>query len=111
MNEHEPVTRKVVANETELNRDPITGTPGAHPLGTGAGESAGGRASAGAQRVGTRRSSDRVAIELGLVSNHFPGHGFIQLFIHFNSPSPIAGISSVIVSRARLLKPQQACMT
>jgi hypothetical protein len=31
----EVITRKVVANEEDLNRDPITGTPGTHPLGTG----------------------------------------------------------------------------
>ena len=36
------VTRKVVVNEDDLNRDPITGTPGAHPLGTGAGAATGG---------------------------------------------------------------------
>ena len=24
------ITKKVIANEEELNRDPITGTPGAH---------------------------------------------------------------------------------
>jgi hypothetical protein len=38
----EVITRKVVANEEDLNRDPITGTPGAHPLGTGAGAVFGG---------------------------------------------------------------------
>ena len=35
------ITRKVVANEADLNRDPISGTPGAHPLGTGAGAAPG----------------------------------------------------------------------
>jgi hypothetical protein len=39
-------TRKVVANEEDLNRDPISGTPGAHPLGTGAGAASGGLAGA-----------------------------------------------------------------
>jgi len=38
----ELITRRVVANEEDLNRDPITGTPGAHPLGTGAGAVVGG---------------------------------------------------------------------
>jgi len=38
----EAVTRKVTANEDDLNRDPISGTPGAHPLGTGAGALFGG---------------------------------------------------------------------
>lgn len=39
-------SRKGVANESELNRDPITGTPGAHVLGTGAGAASGGVAGA-----------------------------------------------------------------
>ena len=38
----ELITRRVVDNEEDLNRDPITGTPGAHPLGTGAGAVVGG---------------------------------------------------------------------
>ena len=42
------VTKKVVSNEEDLNRDPITGTPGAHPLGTGAGAAPGGVAGAAA---------------------------------------------------------------
>lgn len=42
----EKITRKVVANEEDLNRDPITGTPGAHPLGTGGGAASGGVAGA-----------------------------------------------------------------
>ena len=28
----EIMTRKVVTNEEDLNRDPLTGAPGAHPL-------------------------------------------------------------------------------
>lgn len=39
-------TRKIVANEDDLNRDSISGTPGAHPLGTGAGAASGGMAGA-----------------------------------------------------------------
>jgi hypothetical protein len=37
----EVITRKVMVNEEDLNRDPITGTPGAHPLGTAAGAASG----------------------------------------------------------------------
>ena len=33
----EVITNNVVATEGDLNRDPISGTKGAHPLGTGAG--------------------------------------------------------------------------
>jgi hypothetical protein len=36
------LTRKVIANESELNRDPLSGKPGAHPLGAGAGAVSGG---------------------------------------------------------------------
>lgn len=42
----ETFSRKVVANEEDLNRDPISGTPGAHPLGTGTGAASGGVAGA-----------------------------------------------------------------
>jgi len=40
------IMRKVVTNEDDLNRDPLSGTPGAHPLGTGAGAASGGVAGA-----------------------------------------------------------------
>jgi hypothetical protein len=39
-------TRKVVANEADLNRDPLSGSTGMHPLGTGAGAASGGVAGA-----------------------------------------------------------------
>ncbi len=42
----EVITKKVVANEGDVNRDPISGTTGAHPLGTGAGAASGGVAGA-----------------------------------------------------------------
>ena len=42
----EVISKKVVANEGDLNRDPLSGTPGAHPLGTGAGAASGGVAGA-----------------------------------------------------------------
>lgn len=42
----ESVSTKIVTNDADLNRDPLTGTPGAHPLGTGAGATSGGVAGA-----------------------------------------------------------------
>ena len=42
----EVITRKVITNEEDQNRDPISGAPGAHPLGTGAGAASGGVAGA-----------------------------------------------------------------
>jgi hypothetical protein len=38
----EPINNITVANEDELNRDPLSGAPGSHPLGTGAGAASGG---------------------------------------------------------------------
>lgn len=45
---HEIITTNVVTNDLEVNRDPLTGTPGAHPLGTGFVAAAGGLAGAAA---------------------------------------------------------------
>ncbi len=42
----EVITRVIVSNVDEQNRDPISGAPGSHPLGTGAGAAAGGLAGA-----------------------------------------------------------------
>ena len=42
----EIMTKKVVANEADLNRDPISNTTGAHPIGTAAGAASGGVAGA-----------------------------------------------------------------
>lgn len=42
------LTTKAEKDEAKLHRDPITGTPGAHPLGTGAGAASGALAGAAA---------------------------------------------------------------
>jgi hypothetical protein len=39
-------TRKLVSNEDDLNRDPLSGAVGAHPVGTGTGAASGGIAGA-----------------------------------------------------------------
>ena len=75
MNEHEPVTRKVVANETELNRDPISGTPGAHPLGTGAGAASGGLAGAAVGMVVGGPVGSVIGAALGAVAGGLAGKG------------------------------------
>src|SRR5688572_26056720 len=41
-----PSTKDRLKNEPDANRDPITGTPGAHPVGTGVGAAGGGAAGA-----------------------------------------------------------------
>jgi hypothetical protein len=40
--EKDVTVKKIVVNEEDVNRDPISGTPGAHPVGTGAGAAPGG---------------------------------------------------------------------
>jgi hypothetical protein len=37
----EVIVKKIVSNEADMNRDPISGATGAHPLGTGAGAASG----------------------------------------------------------------------
>ncbi|HMB55344.1 MAG TPA: glycine zipper family protein [Thermoanaerobaculia bacterium] len=46
MSEHEHDTTTVVLEEGDANRDPITGEPGSHPVGTGVGAAGGGVAGA-----------------------------------------------------------------
>lgn len=48
---HKPERRHGGAHEGDVNRDPITGAPGAHPVGSGLGAAAGGMATGAA--VGT----------------------------------------------------------
>ena len=47
-------TAETTKKATDANRDPITGTPGAHPVGTGVGAAGGGSAGAAIER----RSAD-----------------------------------------------------
>ena len=62
----ETVTRKVVENEADLNRDPISGTPGAHPVGTGAGAASGrgrlGDCRSGPGQLGSRLNPIRLTV-------------------------------------------------
>ncbi len=71
----EPVTRKVTANEAELNRDPITGTPGAHPLGTGAGAASGGLAGAAVGMVVGGPVGSVIGAAFGAVAGGLAGKG------------------------------------
>ena len=49
-------TLKDQPDSNDMNRDPITGTPGAHPVGTGVGAAAGGATIRRAVRVDFRRA-------------------------------------------------------
>jgi len=69
----EVITRKVLANEEDLNRDPITGTPGAHPLGTGAGATSGAVAGAVAGMAVGGPVGSVVGIAVGAVAGGLAG--------------------------------------
>lgn len=71
----ETITRKVVANEADLNRDPITGTPGAHPLGTGAGAASGGAAGAAVGMAMGGPVGSVIGAAVGAVAGGLAGKG------------------------------------
>ena len=73
------ITRKVVANEIDLNRDPISGTPGAHPLGTGAGAASGAVAGGVAGLAVGGPVGGIVGIAVGAVAGGLAGKGAAEL--------------------------------
>ena len=71
----EIITKKVVANEADLNRDPLTGTPGAHPLGTGAGAASGGVAGAAVGMAVGGTVGSVIGAAIGAVAGGLSGKG------------------------------------
>jgi hypothetical protein len=69
----EVITKKVVANEGDLNRDPLSGTPGAHPLGTTAGAASGAVAGAVAGMAVAGPVGSVVGIAVGAVAGGLAG--------------------------------------
>jgi hypothetical protein len=69
----EVITKKVVANEDDLNRDPLTGTPGAHPLGTTAGATSGAVAGAVAGMAVGGPVGSVIGIAVGAVAGGLAG--------------------------------------
>jgi len=69
----EVITKKVVANEGDLNRDPLSGTPGAHPLGTTAGATSGAVAGAVAGMAVAGPVGSVVGIAVGAVAGGLAG--------------------------------------
>ncbi len=69
----EVITKKVVANESDLNRDPLTGTPGAHPLGTTAGATSGAVAGAVAGMAVAGPVGSVIGIAVGAVAGGLAG--------------------------------------
>jgi len=69
----EVITKKVTANEKDLNRDPLTGTPGAHALGTTAGATSGAVAGAVAGMAVGGPVGSLVGIAVGAVAGGLAG--------------------------------------
>jgi hypothetical protein len=69
----EVITKKVTANEQDLNRDPLSGTPGAHPLGTTAGATSGAVAGAVAGMAVAGPVGSLVGIAVGAVAGGLAG--------------------------------------
>ena len=78
----ETMIRKVVANEEALNRDPITDTPGAHPLGTGAGAASGGVVAAALGMALGGPVGAVVGAAIGAVAGGLAGKGAAEAFNH-----------------------------
>ncbi len=66
-------SQKGIANESELNRDPITGTPGAHMLGTGAGAASGGIAGGAVGMVVAGPVGAVIGVAVGAVTGGLAG--------------------------------------
>jgi hypothetical protein len=69
------IIQKVVVNEEDLNRDPISGTPGAHPLGTGAGAASGGVAGAAVGMAVGGPVGSVIGAAVGAVAGGLAGKG------------------------------------
>lgn len=75
--------REVVVNKSDVDRDanpdPITGQPGAHPLGTGLGAAAGGAAVMGAAAgLGAGPIGAAIGAAVGAVAGGFAGSGVAE---------------------------------
>ncbi len=78
----EIITKKIVANEEELNRDPLSGTPGAHPLGTGAGAASGGIAGAAVGMAVGGPVGSMIGAAVGAVAGGLAGKGAAEAVNH-----------------------------
>lgn len=67
--------QKVAVNDEDLNRDPISGTPGAHPLGTGAGAASGGVAGAAVGMAVGGPVGSVIGAAVGAVAGGLAGKG------------------------------------
>src|SRR5688572_20826533 len=65
-------------NRTDLNRDPITGTPGSHPVGTGVGAVVGGAVAGAATGTVAGPIGSAVGAAIGAVGGGLAGKGIAE---------------------------------
>jgi hypothetical protein len=70
--------RETPRKDGEPNRDPITGAPGAHPVGTGAGAAAGGMAGAAAGTAVGGPAGTVIGAAVGAVAGGLAGKGIAE---------------------------------
>ena len=75
----ERIVTKALINEDELNRDPVSGTPGAHPLGTGTGAASGGIAGAVAGMAVGGPVGSVIGAAVGAVAGGLAGKGAAEV--------------------------------
>jgi hypothetical protein len=75
MNMAEITASKLVSNDEDLNRDPLSGEPGAHPVGTGAGAASGGIAGAAVGTAVAGPIGGLIGAAIGAVAGGLAGHG------------------------------------
>ena len=72
------ITNAFFSNEEELNRDPLSGTPGAHPLGTGAGAASGGVAGAAVGMAAGGPVGSMIGAAVGAIAGGLSGKGVAE---------------------------------
>lgn len=65
--------------QPDANRDPITGAPGAHPIGTGAGAAAGGMAGAAAGTAVGGPAGTIIGATVGAIAGGLAGKGVAEM--------------------------------
>jgi hypothetical protein len=74
----ETITKKVISNESELNRDPISGATGAHPVGTGAGAASGAVAGAAVGLAVGGPVGGMIGVAVGAVAGGLSGSSLAE---------------------------------
>jgi hypothetical protein len=75
----ERIVTKALINEDELNRDPVSGAPGSHPLGTGTGAASGGIVGAIVGMTAAGPVGSVIGAAMGAVAGGLAGKGAAEV--------------------------------